>query len=63
MAKSNHSSDGDFTQNQGNAMSEDPGDGDRRSFTAGGGDHGRAPGAPDKQGKERLEELGKEGAH
>lgn len=61
MSKSNHQSDGDFTQNQNNAMSDDPGDGGRKSFTAGGGKHDRAPGAPEAQGKERLEELGREG--
>ena len=61
MSKSSHTSDGDFTQNQNNSMSDDPADGGRKSFTAGGGDHGKAPGAPEEQGEERLEELGRKG--
>ena len=61
MSKSNHTSDGDFTQNQNNAMSEDPADGGRKSFTAGGGKHDRAPGAPDAQDEEQIEEFGKNG--
>ena len=62
MTKSSHTGDGDFTQNQNNSMSDDPADGGRKSFTAGGGKHDRAPGAPDEQGQERIEELGREGA-
>ena len=62
MSKSSRERDGDFTQNQNNSMSDDPADGDRKSFTAGGGKHDRAPGAPDKQDVERLEELGHKGA-
>ena len=62
MAKSSHDGDGDFTQNQNNSMSDDPGDGGRKSFTAGGGKQDKAPGAPDNQGKERLQELGNKGA-
>ncbi len=35
MSKSLHSADGDFTQNQNNPMSDDPGDGSRNAFTPG----------------------------
>ena len=62
MSKSSHRQDGDFTQNQNNSMSDDPGDGGRKSFTAGGGEHDKAPGAPDDQSEERLAELGRKGA-
>ena len=61
MGKSSHTSDGDFTQNQNNSMSEDPADGGRKSFTAGGGKHDQAPGAPEEQDKERTEEFGRKG--
>ena len=62
MSKSSHTPDGDFTQNQNNAMSDDPADGGRKSFTAGGGTHGQAPGAPEKQDKDKIEEHGRKGA-
>ena len=62
MTKSSHTRDGDFTQNQNNSMSDDPGDGGRKSFTAGGGKHDRAPGAPEEQDKDRIEEFGRKGA-
>ena len=61
MTKSSHTPDGDFTQNQNNSMSDDPADGGRKSFTAGGGNHGEAPGAPEKQDKKKIEELGRKG--
>ena len=54
--------DGDFTQNQNNSRSDDPGDGGRNSFTAGGGKHDKAPGAPEEQDQERIEEFGREGS-
>ncbi len=62
MSKSNHLGEGDkLTQNQNNSMSDDPGDGGRKSFTTGG--PGTGPeGAPDEQGAERLEELGRKGS-
>lgn len=62
MSKSNHVGTGDQPQNQNNAMSEDPGDGGRKSFTTGGDDQGPPGGAPDDQGKDRLEELGRRGS-
>ena len=61
MTKSSHVGTGDMPQNQKNAMSDDPGDGGRRSFTTGGKGTG-TQGAPDEQGAERLEELGKQGS-
>lgn len=62
MSKSNHVGTGDHPQNQNNAMSEDPADGARKSFTTGGADKGPPGQAPDDQGSERLEELGRKGA-
>jgi hypothetical protein len=61
MSKSSHEGTGDFTQNQNNSMSEDPGDGGRKSFTTGGKGTGNQ-GAPDDQGSDRLAELGKKGS-
>jgi hypothetical protein len=61
MGQNSHTGTGDAPQNQNNAMSDDPGDGQRKSFTA-------APEAspveksPEKQGSERLEELGQQGS-
>lgn len=61
MSKSSHEGTGDMPQNQNNAMSDDPGDGGRKSFTTGG--KGTGPqGAPDDQGSDRLEELGHQGS-
>lgn len=69
MSKSSHVGDADrLTQNQNNAMSDDPGDGGRKSFKAGGkgggADGSDAPpgSAPDEQGSERLAELGRQGS-
>jgi hypothetical protein len=61
MSKSQHSGTGDAPQNQNNAMSDDPGDGQRKSFTAQ-PEKSKAEGAPEEQGEERLEELGREGS-
>lgn len=61
MTRSSHTGTGDMPQNQNNAMSDDPGDGGRKSFTTGGEGSG-SQGAPDEQGSDRLEELGKQGA-
>ena len=62
MSRSSHAGEGDgLTQNQNNAMSDDPGDGGRKSFTTGGEGTGPA-GAPDDQGADRLAELGRKGA-
>jgi len=52
----------ELTQNQNNAMSEDPRDGGRRSFTAGGNDGGPPDRRPDDQGADLLEEFGKRGS-
>ena len=62
MTKSSHAPDGDFTQNQNNSMSDDPADGGRKSFTAGGGTHGRAAGAPEEQDQETVGEFGRKGS-
>lgn len=62
MSKSSHVGDGDtLTQNQKNSMSDDPGDGNRNSFTAapeGGGPQA----APDEQGEDQLEAFGRKGS-
>jgi hypothetical protein len=65
MSKSQHDSESDQPQNQNNAMSDDPGDGSRKSFTTG-RDGGRtaAEQAPeqDDQDQSTLEAFGEEGA-
>jgi hypothetical protein len=65
MTKSSHSSGNDQPQNQNNAMSDDPGDGSRNSFTTGrdGGKTAaeRAP-AQDDQDQSTIEAFGEEGA-
>jgi hypothetical protein len=62
MTKSSHVGTGDLPQNQNNSMSDDPGDGNRNSFTAKEVKAKGVPGAPDDQGPNRLAELGKQGA-
>lgn len=63
MAKSNHAPDADgLTQNQNNAMSDDPGDGGRKSFTTTIEGEGPPGAKPDDQGAERLAELGRKGS-
>lgn len=52
---------GQFAQNQNNAMSDDPRDGGRNSFTAHSEGGGVEP-APDKQDQARIEALGRRGA-
>ena len=61
MSKSNHSGTGDAPQNQNNAMSDDPGDGNRNSFT-GNEQSGESPDGPEEQGQDRLEDLGRQGS-
>ena len=61
MSKSSHEGTGDMPQNQNNGMSDDPADGNRESFTTGGKGTG-SQGAPDDQGSDRLEELGRQGS-
>jgi hypothetical protein len=51
---------GQLTQNQNNAMSNDPADGSRNSFTARGEGGGAEP-APDEQSKDLIEEFGRRG--
>ncbi len=65
MNKSSHSSDSDQPQNQNNAMSDDPGDGSRKSFTTGrNGGRTAAEKAPeqDDQDQSTIEAFGEEGA-
>lgn len=65
MSKSNHNHDAmQFTQNQNNRMSEDPGDGSRNSAVL--GPDGKTPleKAPeaDQQDQSAIEAFGQEGA-
>ena len=62
MSKSQHQGTGDQPQNQNNAMSDDPGDGGRKSFVTGDADGTEHEQAPDSQGKDRLRELGQRGS-
>ena len=65
MTKSSHSSGFDQPQNQNNAMSDDPGDGSRKSFTTGrDGGKTAAEKAPrqDDQDESTIEAFGEEGA-
>ncbi len=62
MSKSQHQGTGDHPQNQNNSMSDDPGDGGRKSFTTGNADDHEHEKAPDAQDQDRLEELGKKGS-
>ena len=52
---------GQLTQNQNNAMSDDPADGSRNSFTARADGGGTEP-ASDSQGKAQIDEFGRRGA-
>ncbi|MFC7537061.1 hypothetical protein ACFQPG_06730 [Sphingomonas sp. GCM10030256] len=61
MSKSSHQGTGDTPQNQNNAMSDDPGDGQRKSFTAE-GEKSVVDQSPEEQGSEQLEEFGKKGS-
>ena len=65
MSKSQHNHDSmQFTQNQNNEMSDDPGDGSRESFTL--GKDGRSPAEKkpegDRQDQSAIEAFGEEGA-
>ena len=62
MTKTSHGGDADgTTQNQKNRMSDDPGDGARKSFTA--EPEGDGPeAAPDEQGADQLAAFGKRGS-
>ncbi|HEX8445674.1 MAG TPA: hypothetical protein VF649_03580 [Sphingomonas sp.] len=62
MSKSSHVGEGDgLTQNQNNAMSDDPGDGQRRRYSKG-DDASGVTGAPDAQGPEQLAAFGRRGS-
>ena len=64
MSKSQHSADGDFTQNQNNAMSDDPGDGSRNAFKP--GRDGKTPverkPEHDEQDQDTIEAFGERGS-
>jgi hypothetical protein len=64
MSKSQHDSDGQLTQNQNNAMSDDPGDGSRESFVLGKDGSSPAERKPkqDRQDQSTIEAFGEEGA-
>ena len=64
MSKSLHSADGDFTQNQNNAMSDDPGDGSRNAFKPGKDGTTAVEKKPeqDRQDQSTIEAFGEEGA-
>lgn len=63
MSKSQHAPTGDNPQNQNNAMSDDPKDGNRESFTTGRDGTRPVEKAPkqDRQHKATVDELGREG--
>jgi hypothetical protein len=65
MAKSSHDSQTPFTQNQNNAMSDDPADGSRKSFTTG-RDGAKTPAErspeEEEQDQSQIEAFGEEGA-
>ncbi len=64
MSKSNHDSNMQFTQNQKNLMSDDPGDGARKSFTTGKDGNTPVEKQPeqDRQDQSTIEAFGEEGA-
>lgn len=65
MSKSQHDPESDQPQNQNNAMSDDPGDGSRKSFVTGrDGGKTAAEKAPeqDEQDQSTIEAFGEEGA-
>ena len=64
MSQSNHQGTGDQPQNQNNAMSDDPGDGNRTSFTTGKDGTSPAEKKPesDEQDQSTIEAFGEAGA-
>lgn len=64
MSKSQHDAEAPLTQNQSNAMSDDPGDGDRLSFTAGKDGNTPVEKQPkgDAQDQDAIEAFGEAGA-
>jgi hypothetical protein len=66
MSKNNHNHNAmQFTQNQNNEMSDDPGDGSRNSETlgrTGGATAAEKPPADDAQDQSTIEAFGEEGA-
>lgn len=62
MSRSSHVGEGDgLTQNQNNAMSDDPGDGQRRRYSPPTKETG-IEAAPDEQGEDQLAAFGKRGS-
>ncbi|WP_426266485.1 hypothetical protein [Sphingomonas sp. LHG3443-2] len=61
MSKSSHEGTGDLPQNQNNAMSDDPADGNRNSFTAE-EQSGEAPARPRHSEEDKLREFGERGS-
>ena len=65
MSKSQHDSESDQPQNQNNAMSDDPGDGSRKSFVTGrDGTKTAVEKSPEEDGQDEsaIEAFGEEGA-
>ncbi len=64
MGQNSHTPEAPFTQNQNNAMSDDPGDGNRESFTPGKDGSTPVEKAPeqDRQDQSTIEAFGEEGA-
>lgn len=61
MSKSSHDGTGDLPQNQNNAMSDDPRDGKRNSFTAK-EKSGEAPPHEEESDEEKLRDFGQRGS-
>lgn len=63
MSKSSHTPEAPFTQNQNNAMSDDPGDGSRLAFKPGKDGSSPVEKAPEKdaQDQEAIETFGERG--
>jgi hypothetical protein len=65
MSNSHHNPTGDQPQNQNNSMSDDPGDGGRKSFVTGrDGGKTAAEKAPEEDGQDQstIDAFGEEGA-
>ena len=62
MSKSNHAGTGDAPQNQNNAMSDDPRDGQRGPRSASVEGSGAPGEQPDGQGPDMLAEFGQRGS-
>ena len=64
MGQNSHTPEAPFTQNQNNAMSDDPADGSRKSFVTGADGSSPAEKTPgkDQQDQSTIEAFGEEGA-